>query len=446
MNFSSIFNNIIGQTNHFSIEKRIFHSALMFSILISFLFLIESLIYSFRSFIISLLLINIVVFCLLYIISRFDNKKQYPVWLYLAINFIIIDIDWLFIGGIQGISRPLLVVFALITPLMVGKKHLVAGNIVFALFYIQFIALTHIFYDRISLSGLYPQIIKEGVIETGMLSIFVIVLGNRVVSNFFSEKKTITNLNESLLKANNEIQEKNHLLKQVDETRNNFYSMIAHDLRGPIGTMSTLNKHILSEFSSLKKDEAINLLSLLAESSKNTYSLLEDLLLWSQSNNENISVKITKIELHNLVNSVIELLRPGFIEKDIQIETDLTPQTIYSDKNIIQTIIRNLLSNALKFTPSGKKITVRIENNWEFLAVEVADEGLGMTKEKLDKLFKQENIDSIRGNGLGLILCQELSEKIGGEISATSIINKGSRFKMKLPRDYCLVHPIRYIV
>jgi signal transduction histidine kinase len=348
-------------------------------------------------------------------------------------NLLIISADWFFFGGNQGIIKTLIAALAIILPFIIPRKHLLLGNIVFIAYYFLLLALTIMFLKYNSINGGSTHVIIVSLIEIGIVSGFLLLTGNIIVLSIVKENQNITRLNESLNRANTEINSRNKILKKIDETRNNFYNIIAHDLRGPIGTMNNMNELLLKQINTFSMDETKLCLSSLADTTKKTFSLLEDLLEWSKAETGKISINIKELEIQSVVQEVIDLLKPAFTEKGVLLETKLNPHTIYSDKNIIQTIVRNLLSNALKFTPEGKKILIKSTYMDEYMNIEVIDQGVGMSESQLKNLFNLEKVNTGLCNGLGLILCKQLAEKVGGKIQVTSYLQKGSTFCIKMP-------------
>lgn len=235
-------------------------------------------------------------------------------------------------------------------------------------------------------------------------------------------------------------------LKKANTSKDRFFSILAHDLKGPIS--STLALAELLERGSFEDDEVERkkAYKLLQSSLYNSSKLLDNVLLWARNQGGNITYNPVQLNLHQTVESCIEVLKIVAAHKDISIQ-NLTGKdiSIFADQDMIHTIFRNLLSNAIKFTPNLGEVQVlsdQIKNEKslkDFISVTVVDHGIGMDSTTLDHLFRIENksttlgTNNERGTGLGLVLCKDFIEKHGGSIQVQSVQNEGSRFTVTLP-------------
>ena len=235
-------------------------------------------------------------------------------------------------------------------------------------------------------------------------------------------------------------------LSKLNATKDKFFSIISHDLRGPLGSLKSILDMMASDYDSFTKEESIKFLSLMKDSSANLFALLENLLIWSRSQRGLIEIHPDNVNLYNLANGIISVLKLSADAKSIELESHIKPDTfVYADFNQLTTIIRNLFSNSIKFCNNGDKIIVgfkpTIGNKFssENSLIYVKDNGIGMDKKIQNKLFRIDtsvtNIGTAgeKGTGLGLILCKEFVEKHGGKIWVKSIEGKGSTFYFTLP-------------
>ncbi|MFN3693923.1 MAG: ATP-binding protein, partial [Ignavibacterium sp.] len=231
-------------------------------------------------------------------------------------------------------------------------------------------------------------------------------------------------------------------LKRSNSAKDNFFSIIAHDLRNPFHTIlgaSELLAHYSSEMSSEEiKETAQNIY----RAANNVYNLLVNLLEWSRFQSGKIEVNKTQFNLCEIVNQVLELYSEQAERKKITIHSQCDDAcNVYADKYMIESVVRNLVSNAIKFTPSGKSIELVCKNlNDELAEFSVKDYGIGIPKEIQLKLFQVDaqistrGTDQEKGTGLGLVLCKDFIEKNGGTISFESEPGKGSIFRVKIPK------------
>ena len=231
-------------------------------------------------------------------------------------------------------------------------------------------------------------------------------------------------------------------LKRSNSAKDNFFSIIAHDLRNPFHTIlgaSELLAHYSSEMSSEEiKETAQNIY----RAANNVYNLLVNLLEWSRFQSGKIEVNKTQFNLCEIVNQVLELYSEQAERKKLTIHSQCDDAcNVYADKYMIESVVRNLVSNAIKFTPSGKSIELVCKNlNDELAEFSVKDYGIGITRDIQQKLFQIDaqistrGTDQEKGTGLGLVLCKDFIEKNGGTISFESEPGKGSIFRVKIPK------------
>jgi two-component system, sensor histidine kinase and response regulator len=229
-------------------------------------------------------------------------------------------------------------------------------------------------------------------------------------------------------------------LKKLNATKDKFFSIIAHDLRGPIGSMMQIADFI-AEKGNVDEDTLYTFLGSQKELTKNTFQLVENLLNWARSNTNQIDFYPEMLDLNRIVNSIIENINSQARSKNIAISIHFPDEIqVYADENMLRSVIRNLLSNAVKFTPQGGSISISVisgENN--SVNFEVKDTGIGMPQKILENLFRIDINTNRRGtegessNGLGLLLCKEFTEKNGGKIRVESEVGKGSVFSFTVP-------------
>ncbi|MCX8026931.1 MAG: PAS domain S-box protein [Thermodesulfovibrionales bacterium] len=243
-------------------------------------------------------------------------------------------------------------------------------------------------------------------------------------------------------KAEEALKKSEKELRQLNETKDKFFSIIAHDLKNPFGAFLS-GTEILKEYLQNSDDDNAKVLSAeLHKMAKRVYELLENLLEWSQLQQGLIPYHPTKADLCYLANNVVNLLSTNAKSKNIDLQCLIKEGTVvYADYNMLKNILNNLIFNSIKFTNYGGKIIVDAQDSGDFVEVSVMDNGVGMSSEKIERLFKigEQKISTTgtageRGTGLGLILCKEFVEKNGGKIWVESEIGKGSAFKFTLPK------------
>ncbi len=234
-----------------------------------------------------------------------------------------------------------------------------------------------------------------------------------------------------------EVAEANKALEVANATKNKFFSIIAHDLRGPAGSLSIFFNDLIR--SGADMDEAM--LQAVRVTTKTLHNLLEQLLTWARSQQGRIEVKPETFVVGKPIAECVGLLDSPARQKGVSIINSVPDSFfVYADPALIVTVVRNLIGNAVKYTSDGDTITVSAKRIGESIEVSVEDTGIGMSPRTMEKLFKiDEKVESSRGTsdeegtGLGLILCREFVEKNGGVIGVESEKGKGSRFWFTLP-------------
>jgi signal transduction histidine kinase len=242
------------------------------------------------------------------------------------------------------------------------------------------------------------------------------------------------------LKANKQSLEKSELeLREINKTKDKLFSIIGHDLRGPIGAFQGLLK--LFKEGEINKDEFLGFIPKLSADIEHISFTLNNLLSWGQTQMNGATTKPSVISLDSLVADNIKLLSEIADGKSIKMISQLSGNTMaWSDVNQIDIVIRNLISNALKFTPSNGMITIGATEKNDTWEVFVRDTGVGMSQEVIEKIFSEYSTittygtNNEKGTGLGLSLCKEMVEKNKGTIWVDSMVRKGSCFYFTLPK------------
>jgi len=246
--------------------------------------------------------------------------------------------------------------------------------------------------------------------------------------------------NKQLKSKNAIIQTQNIQLQELNATKDKFFSIISHDVKGPLNSLSSFAGLLINHTDKLSKEDIQMLAKDLDKSLKNLFALLENLLEWSRSQTGNIEFTPEPFDLTGVLTENKALLEAQATNKKIQLIQEYTaPLQIKAHRHSVTTVVRNLLSNAIKFTPEGGTITLAIAPGAGKVTVSIKDTGVGMSPEVIDKLFRIDTKHSTKGTadekgtGLGLILCKDFIEKNGGNLGVSSEINKGSTFYFTLP-------------
>lgn len=244
----------------------------------------------------------------------------------------------------------------------------------------------------------------------------------------------------SLKQSKDQLKEQNQKLEELSLMKDRIYSVIGHDLRGPVNGISGVINMLLNDLENTDPQKLKRFLTLINESSTNLWNLLTDLLSWARVQSKELKVNRSNFYLLRAIEDDAKAMKLIADKKAIKIR--IHPEEdfeINADKSFIRTIIRNFLSNALKFSDkNGSTIDINIEFN-ENLKISVKDHGIGMSEQVKERLFKMEHPKdessmNINGAGFGLLLCNELAKLHGGSISVDSKEGSGSTFTLMIPQ------------
>ncbi len=229
-------------------------------------------------------------------------------------------------------------------------------------------------------------------------------------------------------------------LRELNATKDKFFSIIAHDLKNPFNDLMGFTQLLALNIEKYDKSKIEQFVKIIHQSSKLAYNLLENLLDWSRSQTGTLKFNPEKILINKLVDESIDLLESTAQNKNIQIYSEFDKGlSAFADKNMVKTIIRNLISNAIKYTNQGGHINIKSYSDNKVCKISVSDSGIGISEENIAKIFKiDESFSTIgtereKGTGLGLILCKEFVEKNSGKLWVKSEPDKGSTFFFTLP-------------
>ena len=244
---------------------------------------------------------------------------------------------------------------------------------------------------------------------------------------------------EKIKEAEQALIESEKQLLRLNADKDRFISILGHDLKNPFNSILGFSDILADEIDSLNKEKIKVIARNINNSAKNTSKLLNDILTWSSAQQGSIPFQPKVLNLLSTCNGVLDILDPGAFAKNITISgLKIEHINVYADEDMLKTILLNLVSNAIKFTNSGGKISINAEQNSENVTISVSDNGVGISSDNLSKLFDISEVLSTKGTagesgtGLGLLLCKEFVEKHGGKIWVESEEGKGSVFKFTL--------------
>jgi signal transduction histidine kinase len=243
--------------------------------------------------------------------------------------------------------------------------------------------------------------------------------------------------------AEDALKESEQQLRELNVSKDRFFSIIAHDLKGPLGSLKGLTQFAEEHLDNYSPNKLKEIVVLQRKTTENLVKLLGNLLTWSRIQRGMLEYSPQSINVKGVVDRNVTLFMPNAEKKQITLKSSIPEEVVaYADFHMVDTVVRNLISNALKFTHPGGTIDVSIRQDEKYIEVSVSDTGIGIGKEHLPKLFrietkyKRAGTAREKGTGLGLILCKELVEQNSGEIWVESEVGKGTVFRFTLPRAH----------
>ncbi len=244
----------------------------------------------------------------------------------------------------------------------------------------------------------------------------------------------------SRVKTHLELRFSREALREMNATKDRFFSILAHDLRDPMQYLLLSSDALSNQYDALDDDKRRNYFQRFYKTSRQISDLLENLLLWSRSQREMVNINRERLDIAALASVSAGLAALKAEKKEISLETRIEPGvTAFVDGNMIAVVLRNLLSNAVKFTHHGGSVILSAESDGDDVEITVADTGVGIKPEDRENLFRvdrqktTQGTDKEKGTGLGLLICKELVEKNNGTISVDSEPGNGTRFTVTLP-------------
>ena len=244
----------------------------------------------------------------------------------------------------------------------------------------------------------------------------------------------------SLVAAKRIIEKQNAELRATLSNRDKMYSVIAHDLRSPMASIRmVLNLVVQSSTPETVGPELYTLLDQANRESEEVHDLLDNLLKWTKSQTGRLNVVIQDLDLNDIIPGVVDIFEMIAQTKHIKLELQRTdqPLVVKADNDMLKTVVRNFMSNAIKFSPEGSSIEIIMSTEGDFAKVSIRDHGVGIAADRMDSIFHKGETTygtgGEEGSGLGLQLCQDFARKIGGDCTVESVEGQGSTFSILIP-------------
>lgn len=272
-----------------------------------------------------------------------------------------------------------------------------------------------------------------------LLSLVLLIISFTAMAYFYkhrSQKKVNTELSD----LNRIVTEQKNKLTELNFSKDRFFSIVAHDLRNPFNSLLGFSEVLHEEFGTLSEEEKIEYIGYMRKASQNVYKLIDNLLQWSRLQLGKIEFEPARFDLFDVAVHTSTLFKMNAQKKKIEIINEIKANSfVFADRNMINTVFRNLISNAIKFTNAGGKIILSCDKRENDIIVSVKDTGIGINPKDIEKLFRidihysNKGTEDEEGTGLGLVICKEMIDKHGGRIWAESPESGGSCFNFSIP-------------
>ncbi|MCX6160364.1 MAG: HAMP domain-containing sensor histidine kinase [Ignavibacteriae bacterium] len=272
-----------------------------------------------------------------------------------------------------------------------------------------------------------------------LLSLVLLIISFTAMAYFYkhrSQKK----VNAELSDLNRIVTEQKNKLTELNFSKDRFFSIVAHDLRNPFNSLLGFSEVLHEEFGTLSEEEKIEYIGYMRKASQNVYKLIDNLLQWSRLQLGKIELEPARFDLFDVAVHTSTLFKMNAQKKKIEIINEIPANSfVFADRNMINTVFRNFISNAIKFTNAGGKIILSCDKRENEIIVSVKDTGTGINPKDIEKLFRidihysNKGTEDEEGTGLGLVICKEMIDKHGGRIWAESPESGGSCFNFSIP-------------
>ncbi|MBN2788959.1 MAG: tetratricopeptide repeat protein [Candidatus Delongbacteria bacterium] len=249
--------------------------------------------------------------------------------------------------------------------------------------------------------------------------------------------------NIQLIESNEKLRDSRKELQRINASKDRFFNILAHDLKNPFSILYTTSEILASYYKELSETKRVEYISTIRLSSKHILKLIENLLEWSRSQSGKKQFQPVNFNLYEIVESTFLLLNQSAKMKNISMKIKMKKNLgIYADKNMIRTVLRNLITNSIKFTNKDGNITISSSKNKQGTTISVHDDGVGIKKKDQKKLFSMDKhfvtmgTSNEKGTGIGLLLCEEFVKKHNGKIWIESKYGKGSKFTISIPLKF----------
>jgi len=438
---------IFGEERSFDVQKKVFLLITHITILIGFVGVAVDIILDLGFFLTLVTFLTVLVVTYFHVIVRRSSLKTgHSVALFL-ITLFVFPLLWFYNGGYDGNNIILIFVYFIVMVTILPPRLRVIAFFIYT-FMIVGLTITHYYYPNLvtHYEDSYHRFI-DLILGYVMYLVLAFSIQNLILRNYEidrgrvnSQNDQLNNLVEQLNIAKGQLEQSLNNIKELNSAKDRFVSVLSHDLRSPFQGILGITKTLESDYSSFNDHEKKYFIGQVNKSLDKLYGFLEELLLWGRIQSNSIELKKEPQNIKSILAQILLLFSDITAKKKINVQIFCDDSLQFNlDKEMISVVIRNLLSNSIKFSPFGSQIDLSAEMDNEQLLIKVKDNGVGISDEYKSKLFKLDEIisttgtDGEQGTGMGLILCNDIIKKHNGSIGVESKEGKGTIFTVLLP-------------
>jgi signal transduction histidine kinase len=353
----------------------------------------------------------------------------------------LITAAYLFLSEKHGLISGLIFLFYLIVATFLSKNQFLLTNLPsIVVLYLSYIVILNYFYRYLNHTlikvNVDSKVIKKQNEELTTINEEL----NETQRQINAQHEEVLSLSESVSSQNKILEEQNAKLEESMQQKSKLFSIIAHDIKSPLSSIASLTELMIEKYDELPDERKKIYLTKMLSSNKLLQSLLENLLTWSRSQTGLIQIKPEKIELKDTIEKIIAIYKNYASNKSLQLIREIDDNIyVIADRMMIETILRNLISNAIKYSFEHGVVSIHVEKQGMYIKVTIKDYGIGIDKERINTLFSYSNgiitlgTQGEKGTGLGLRICKEFIEKLNGKIWIESESNLGTTINFILP-------------
>lgn len=438
---------IFGEDRGFDVQKKVFLLITHITIVIGFVGIAVDIILDLGLFLILVTLLTVLVVTYFHVIVRRSSLKTSHSVALFFITLFVFPLLWFYNGGYDGNNIILIFVYFIVMVTILPARWRLTAFFIYALMILG-LTITHYYFPHLvtHYKDSYHRFI-DLILGYVMYLVLAFSIQNLILRNYEIDRGRVNSQNDQL---NNLVDQLNHAkaqlehslksIKELNSAKDRFVSVLSHDLRSPFQGILGITKTLESDYSSFNDHEKKYFIGQVNKSLDKLYGFLEELLLWGRIQSNSIELKKEPQNIKSILAQILLLFSDITAKKKINVQIFCDDSLQFNlDKEMISVVIRNLLSNSIKFSPFGSQIDLSAEMDNEQLHIKVKDNGVGISDEYKSKLFKLDEIistagtDGEQGTGMGLILCNDIIKKHNGIIGVESKEGKGTIFTVLLP-------------